>query len=196
MSQKSSKEIKNKLLQKLYRLFSIRQRSEKEVRDYFKIKNKQSFPSPNSERKKLKIKNKSIIPDEIIDQLINDFKQKNFINDLEFAKAWVESRSQKLGLRVIKQELFQKGVDREIIEEVISEQVTIYSEQQTAEKILEKKMRVWKNLPPSELSEKSLRDLKKKAYDFLLRRGFDYEVVKDVIEKFIKRDYNITRESD
>ena len=40
-------------------------------------------------------------------------------------------------------------------------------------------MRVWKNL-------KNL-EFKKKAYEYLMRRGFEYEVVKEVIENLIKK---------
>ena len=63
----------------------------------------------------------------------------------------------------------------EIIEEVISSQRSAISEKESAEKLLEKKMRVWKNLP--------ILEFKKKAYEFLLRRGFEYEIVKSVVEK-------------
>src|SRR3989344_1016686 len=163
-----------KLMERMYHLFSIRARSEKEVRNYFRIKNQES-----------RIKEKEQVSDLVIDQLVENLKRKGMINDLEFTKAWVESRSRKKGLRVIKQELFQKGIDREIIEEVISGQRAHtesgegYSEQQTAEKLLEKKMRVWKNL-------KNL-EFKKKAYEYLMRRGFEYEVVKEVIENLIKK---------
>jgi len=156
------------LLNKLYRLLSIRARSEKEIRDYFKIRNK-----------KLKIKNKPAIADEVINELITHLKQKDLINDLEFTKAWVESRSRKKGLRVIKQELFQKGIDREIIEIVISRQSSDIREEEVAKKLLEKKIKVWKNL--------SNLEFKKKAYEFLMRKGFEYEIVKDIIENMRKK---------
>lgn len=166
-----------KLMGRMYRLFSIRQRSEKEVRDYLR---KLSF--------KRKFKGQEEISPFIINATIELMKRKDLVNDLEFAKAWVESRRKKRGPRILKQELFQKGIDREIIEEVISGQGTLYSGQEVAKQLLDKKMKVWKNLSPLEL--------KKKSYEFLTRRGFEYEVVKDVIEKMTKKEYNFIRESD
>lgn len=158
-----------KLMERMYGLFSIRQRSEKEVRDYLKLRN---F--------KLKIKDREEISDLVIDSLIEKLKETELINDLEFAKAWIESRrrSKQKSLRVIKMELSQKGINREIIEEALrlvdtrSGQV---SEEDLAKLALEKKMRIWKNLPEQEF--------KKKAYEFLLRKGFEYSVIKEVIEE-------------
>ncbi len=157
---------KKELLQKLYRLFSIRQRSEKEVIDYFGSKNYE-----------LKILGKQQIDQNTIDWLIDTLKQQNLINDLEFAKNWVEVRSKKKGLKVIKYELLQKGIDAEIVSSVMN-QILGAEEQKTAEYLLEKKMRIWKNLP--------ILEFKKKAYEFLMRRGFEYEVVKEVVDKIIK----------
>ncbi|MBI3103655.1 RecX family transcriptional regulator [Candidatus Daviesbacteria bacterium] len=156
-----------KLMERMYRLFSIRQRSEKEVRDYFR---NLSF--------KKKLKDQQEISSFIIETAVKLLKRKGMINDLEFAKAWVESRRKKKGPLVIKNELYQKGIDREIIDEVISGQGTGYSED-TAYQLLEKKMRLWLNLSEAEF--------RKKSYEFLLRRGFEYEVVKNVVENFIKK---------
>ena len=47
------------------------------------------------------------------------------------------------------------------------------------EKLLERKLKSWKNL--------ELIELKKKAIDFLLRRGFEFGVVKAVVEKLSKK---------
>ena len=61
-----------KLMEKMYRLWSIRQRSEKEVRDYFRVKNID-------------------ISQLTIDSLVENLKKKGMVNDLEFAKTWAES---------------------------------------------------------------------------------------------------------
>lgn len=161
----------SKILERIYRLISLRQRSEKEIRDYFKIKNL-----------KAKIKDKELYSELVVETTIQKLKELRLVDDEQFARSWVESRSRKKGMRVIRQELFQKGISREIIEKVYSEQGTVDSELETAEKLLEKKLRIWKDLEPQKF--------KQKAYDFLMRRGFEYEVVKDVVEKLIKKDYN------
>ena len=117
-----------------------------------------------------------------IELLIEKLKQKGLINDLEFAKSWVMARrkSKQKGIKALKAELFQKGIAREIVEEVVSGQGTGDSEEELAKIALEKKMRVWQNLPPMKL--------KKKAYEFLMRRGFEYEVVRSIVEKVIGKE--------
>lgn len=158
-------------MERIYRWFSLRQRSEKEVRDYFKIKNQRAG-----------VKGKEPYSELVIETTIQKLKELRLLDDEQFAKAWVEARSKKKGMRVIKLELFQKGISKEIIEEVISNKTQETNEEETATRLLERKINSWKNLEPLQF--------KKKAYGFLMRRGFEYEVVKDVVEKFIKRDYN------
>lgn len=158
-----------KLMERMYGLFGRRQRSEKEVKDYLK---NLSF--------KRKIKGKEEISDLVIDATIEKLKQKRLINDEEFAKAWVEARSRKKGWRAIQAELFQKGIARETIQEVISDKRQGTSEESTANALLEKRIQRWKNLPYLEK--------KKKAYEFLMRRGFEYEVVKEVVDKFLQKE--------
>ena len=156
-----------KLMGKMYRLFNIRQRSEKEVRDYFRIKNYE-----------LRIKGKEQHGELVVNATVNTLKKKGLIDDERFARDWMQARSKKYGPLRIKQELFKKGINREIIEEVISSGFMSH-DQEVPQKLLEKKMKVWKNLPYLEL--------KKKAYEYLLRRGFEYSIVKETVEKYTKK---------
>lgn len=158
----------DKLIEQLDKLFSIRPRSEKEVRDYFRAKNY-----------KLKIKNKEQISDSLIDLVIQKLKKQNILNDLEFAKAWMESKSKKYGVNRIKQELYRKGIERDIIGEIILKQST-GSSGQVAYQALEKKWKIWQHSP--------FLEKKKKSYEFLIRRGFEYDVVKNVVEKFLQKE--------
>lgn len=157
-----------KLMERMYRLWNVRARSEKEVRVYLK---NLSF--------KRKVKGQEEISDGAAELLISKLKQKRLLSDEEFARAWVEARrkTKTKGKVALKQELFQKGIDREIIEEIL-EQTTSEEEEQLAQQALERKMKIWKSLP--------VLDLKKKAYELLMRKGFEYEVVKDVVEKAVK----------
>lgn len=155
-----------KLMERMYRLWNIRPRSEKEVKDYFRIK-----------QLELRIKGKEQISDLAIELVIKKLKQKGFLNDKQFAKAWAEARSKKKSKREIKQELYQKGIDRDLIKQVLEE--IDLDEAALAIHILEKKAKAWKNLPRSQLQ--------KKAFEFLLRRGFEYSVVKETIENLLKK---------
>ncbi|MDO8639196.1 MAG: RecX family transcriptional regulator [Candidatus Daviesbacteria bacterium] len=167
-----------KLMEKMYGLFSIRQRSEREVRDYLK---NLSF--------KRKLKDQDEISSLAIDQLIEKLKKKEMLNDSEFAKAWVEGRrrSKQKSIRALKMELMKKGIGREVIEEVLrladarSGSSIFQSEEDLAGKALEKKMRVWKSLPRPEF--------KKKAISYLMRQGFDYSLIKNLVENVLKKEY-------
>jgi len=79
-------------------------------------------------------------------------------------------------------ELLQKGISRDIVEDILndSNHFNKVSEEQVAENLLQKKVKVWKNLPEMEM--------KKKSTDFLLRRGFEYPVAKLTIEKLLKKE--------
>ena len=156
-----------KLMERMYALFGRRQRSEKEVKDYLR---NLSF--------KRKIKDKEELSDVVIEAVIETLKRKGMVNDAQFAQSWVEARrkSKKKGLNALKSELYQKGIARNVIEETLEGQ-TSESEEKLAKEALEKKMRVWKNLEKLEF--------KKKALEFLVRRGFSYDVAKDVVDSFL-----------
>jgi regulatory protein len=158
-----------KLMERVYGLSSFRMRSEKEIRDFLK---RLSF--------KRKLKGGEEISPIVIESTIDRAIKKGLISDLAFAKAWIDSRSKKYGINRIKQELFQKGIDREVVEEVI-EGLSSENVEQTAEKVLEKKIKVWKNL--------SKLEFRKKATDYLMRRGFEYPLIKTVIDNFLQK-YN------
>lgn len=159
-----------KLIERMYGLFNIRARSEKEIRQKLTIINYQ-----------LTKKGQESHSDLVIEETINKLKQKGLINDEEFAKTWVESRrrSKNKGKIALKQELLQKGISKEIIDEQLSIGTEV-TEEQLAKQALEKKINSWKNLP--------ILTFKKKAYNFLLYKGFDYDTIRKVVGVFIKSE--------
>lgn len=150
-----------KLIERVYRLLSIRDRSEKEIRDYIKRRNFN-----------FKMKGRDLITEIEVEEVLAKLKEKGLINDERFAEAWVQSRSRKYGPIKIKQELAQKGIR--------NFELQIQNELEVASQLLERKIQSWKDLESLEL--------KKKALDFLLRRGFEFSVAEEVVEKFIKKD--------
>lgn len=157
-----------KLMERMYGLFSIRQRSEKEIRTYL---NNLSF--------KRKLKDEEEVSDITINLLVEKLKQKKLINDLEFARAWVEARirSRKKGINVLKQELIKKGIDKDIIEEVLED---IPDQQNLAKLSLQKKIKKWRNLPE--------REFKNKAISYLIRQGFKFSVAKEAVENSLLKE--------
>jgi len=117
---------------------------------------------PHSKQEVIKFLRKKTKDDTLINQIIEKLEKAKLINDEEFGRWVVESRSRSRprGIRLLKQELKQKGVDIDIdVDEV-----------ELAEKALEKK--------------KSLsRD---QTIRFLQYRGFSWES----IEKVVRKRYN------
>ncbi len=158
-----------KMMGLMYSLFSVRQRTEQEVRKYFKLRNFKS-----------KILDKNSVTDQSVDLLISQLKQKGLLNDLEFAKSWVEARrrSKQKGAIALKSELIQKGIDREIIEQVLSVEV---DEEALALESIQKKL--------DSFSKYDKLTFKKKVFDYLMRRGFDYSTIQKVWATIDKSDY-------
>ena len=157
-----------KLVEKVYGLLNIRYRSEKEIRDYLK---NLSF--------KRKLKERDELSEVVIEALIEKLKKRDLVNDLRFAREWTDARrkSRKKGINAIKAELFQKGIAREIIEEVLNAESEI-SEEFLAIQALEKKLPLWRNIPEMEYKQKALR--------FLMGKGFSYDLAKQVVENSLK----------
>lgn len=158
-----------KLMERMYGLFSIRMRSEKEIRDYLR---NLSF--------KRKVKGKEELSEMAVEFLMERLKKKGLVDDEVFARAWVEARGKKMGRIAVKSELMQKGVDREVIEQVLSSMYQVLREDETASRVLERKVRSWKNL------EK--REFKQKALQFLMRKGFDYSLAKETVDNYLKKE--------
>lgn len=147
-----------KTYDKLLRFATLRPRSKKEVNTWF-VKHK--------------------VHDSIHDSLFNRLKRLDLIDDEKFAKWWVEQRLsfRPRGKRILNYELRIKGIDRDIIEKVVSE-VEI-DEAKIAKELLEKKLYRWKNLEKFKA--------RKKMSDFLARKGFEWDVIKNAIDVATKK---------
>ncbi|MFH0856008.1 MAG: regulatory protein RecX [Candidatus Omnitrophota bacterium] len=145
------------------------------ARDYAFFLLKFRLRSENELIRRLKLKK---IPEETIKEVVSFLKEKRFIDDNVFAKAWVSSRLKKpLGLRRIKQELMQKGLDKETIEAQIAG-VKDYSEGQTVLALARERL--------SRLKGSDQVTSKRRVYAFLLRRGFSPEVVIDALNQLCR----------
>ena len=105
-------------------------------------------------------------------RVINRLKELRYINDEYFVKCWTESREKNKGPYVLKKELKQKGIDENLINNVFSVSDK-EKEMEFAEELLKKKR--YYTLEGEERY--------KKITGFLARRGFDYEVIKRIINK-------------
>ena len=113
----------------------------------------------------------------VVDYVIEKMRSYQFLNDGEYAEAYVESVAKKKGGRLIRMELRQKGVSDEEIDGALQ---TLDNETQliAATTILQKYMR-------NKLID---RESLQKAYRYLLGKGFDYDTVKSVISTLCENE--------
>lgn len=146
------------------RYLSYRPRSEKEIIDYLTEK----------------IRKGASLNQQAIDQIVSKLKEYKFIDDQEFVKFWVEQRTKfkHKPLRIIKYELQQKGINKELIDDSLSKFESIKNvDIDSARKLAQKKLDFHRNLEPEKAREKVL--------NYLLRKGFSYEVAKDALKSLI-----------
>ena len=111
----------------------------------------------------------------LIDKLMLKLGDLNLIDDRLYAKQFIVSRQNKKGPQVLRQELRQRGIAEEFIEQSLLE-LDDQSQFHAVEILLKKNLWRFKS-----------DDLKKrqKAYAFLVRRGFSAEIVSRALEKFL-----------
>jgi regulatory protein len=112
---------------------------------------------------------------------IKKLKKFRYIDDTAFINFWLEGRGKTRGPALLKAELLRKGVSRESIETAFTKTVETLTEE--ALDLIQSK-RKYHNLPVDELYEK--------IGPYLGRRGYDYEVIKEVIKK-LKEDQAIKK---
>ena len=112
--------------------------------------------------------------DEAIDGAIDKLRAQRYVNDLDFAKYWIEQRSRfrPKGDRALVSELTNKGVARETINIALGE-LPAESETDRARRAIGRSITRWQVLDPAER--------KRKIHAFLAARGFDYDVIEEVI---------------
>lgn len=106
-----------------------------------------------------------------IERTIDRLTELGYIDDRTFAKYWLDQRNhfKPRSRFALMQELSFKGVDREIVDEVLSD----VDELDAAKRAAQKKLSRFRTLPKDEF--------RKKLAGFLQRRGFGYEIVNEVI---------------
>ena len=111
-----------------------------------------------------------------IETAVLDLMASGLLDDRAFTKSWINYRlARPFGFRRIIQELKDKGIDPEIIEQAVAE---IQGSVDLEKVVLELAQRRWQRLPAIDPVKK-----KKRILDFLLRRGFEADVVLRVLKK-------------
>ena len=119
----------------------------------------------------------------IVEEVLQKLESYGYLNDAQFAKSFAASklRQKPVGKRVLQQKLAERKLDKETVAEAIEKAFEETPEAEIIERAIEKRLRV-KGIPKE-------RDEVKKFYDFLLRQGFSYDLVRDKMREISKRDF-------
>ena len=112
---------------------------------------------------------------EVAESTVAFLKERRFLDDRQFARAWINSRLKRpFGFRRIKQELNAKGISEDKTRDLIEEIKNGYCEEDVVNNIAQQRFSKLKGIEP----EKA----KKRIYSYLLRRGFSPEVIIEAIK--------------
>ncbi|MDO8609460.1 MAG: regulatory protein RecX [bacterium] len=148
----------SQLLNLAFFYLKFRHRSKKEVRDYLLKKIKTTHWSPDS-----------------VEKILERLEELKFINDQDFVRWFVEQRNlmKPKSVYILKQELFQFGIDKQIVDEYFEN--NIKDEDEVVFNLLSRKWSRYSHLDKQKRFEK--------AMSFLMRRGFSYDVIKKIINR-------------
>ncbi len=135
-----------------YRLLARRDRSEHELRGALE---------------------KRETPPDIIDGAVEYLRERRLVDDRKFAHGRAQSlvRNKRVGPRYVRDALKKCGIGEQLVQEAVAETFSDPErERNEIRALIEKKSKTMKkNLAPLQR--------KKKLFDFLLRRGFSYDIV-------------------
>lgn len=140
---------KSVALDKALTHISATRKTEKQVRDF--------------------LRGKGYLPD-VIDYVLEKMREYGFVDDSEYAEAYVEFAGGKKGSRLIKAELRKKGIAQEKIDEALFN-LDEETQVETASAILQKYLR----------NKECSRETLQKAYRYLISKGFSYDTAKSAI---------------
>jgi regulatory protein len=115
--------------------------------------------------------------DAVIANVIERLGQHGYLDDAEFARFWIENRERfkPRGAQALRYELRQKGIDEEVAQAALAGLDPGESAYRAAQA---RAVRLASLLPADAAG------FRQKLSGFLLRRGFGYEVVRQVVKRF------------
>lgn len=150
---------------------------------YIKAKNKalNILSKADQSEKKIKEKLSSEFEEDTIDKVIDFLKRNNFINDDMLAQKIVNTNVNlnKCGKNKIKQNLYIKGIDKNSIDDALSE-IDDNIEYENAMYLAKKRYNRVKN--------EDKRKIYQKISQHLAYKGFNYDIIKRVLNKLLSFD--------
>jgi regulatory protein len=123
------------------------------------------------------------IPTEYVSQIVDHLKEMKYLDDEKFAFWYANSYmgDNAKGKFGIQMGLSEKGIDKELIEKVMSG-LGDY-EFEAAQNLALKKLKDPKNI--------KMNGIEKRVMDYLFRRGFSWSLIRRVIDSIRKKAYNM-----
>lgn len=156
MPRKTIKDTFEEARNYVFRLLKIRFRSEKEVRDKLQQKG---------------------FSQETIARTVGYFKELDLVNDRQFAQEWIASRlssNKPFGIHRIRFELKEKGIGPDLIEEEFAQATADYCEEDVVFRLAQRQAAKCRNVGAPKR--------KQRVYGYLMRRGFNPQVVLKAIK--------------
>jgi regulatory protein len=142
---------------KAIRLLSVRSRSRKELHDRLR---------------------QAKFADSVIDYALAEMERLKLIDDAEFARSYGQNRmvTHPVSKRMLERELKFKGLSEDEIQHGVDQAYESQDESQVARQLAAKRKKSINHLADDKA--------KKKVYDFLLRRGFGWDVISDILDNW------------
>lgn len=117
---------------------------------------------------------------ELIDYAIEMLEKYNYLNDYEFGKSFIKDKQsfKKAGKNLLKRELYQKGIDKEIVNQLIIETVNEEDEYERAFALAKKKNDI--------LKSDDINTRYRKLSGLLVRKGYSFDIISKVLNEILK----------
>jgi len=128
---------------------------------------------PRSEKElRLRLARRGYVPG-LVDETLARLRRLGYVDDEAFARFWTESRdsSSPRSQRLLRSELLQKGVEADTASEAVAD----LSDEEAAYRAAGKRLRT--------LQEVDYQAFRRRLGDFLLRRGFSYDVIRRTVDR-------------
>lgn len=125
---------------------------------------------------------------EIVDRVLREMEFLGYIDDARYAFKFAMDavKRKSAGPAAVKYGLQQKGVPREVIDEAVSRVFQDYDEKEVAQKALKTALR--KRLEVRNKKQEIGRNELKRLSDYLRRKGFSYDIIKETLKEIEKED--------
>jgi len=126
----------------------------------------------------------------VVERVLQRLSQAGLLDDQAFARYWIDNREQfkPRGIRALRQELRQKGIPDDVVDELVKD----VDEIESAYRAVAQRVPRWQHLDPVAF--------RRKLSGHLQRRGFGYDVIREVWDRVMaereEKDFSIVERED